>query len=890
MKILIQEKKPIIVFLTETRCIEEIKDNEINIKGYNLIRCDSYKKTTGGVIIYLKKKITYNIISNYSEDDNWFLSIRIQKGFRRGDYGVIYHSPSSSNAQFLSLFTSWYETYFKEENFNLNIGDFNIDLSKQSTYSTKLKQIINFLGLKQIVKDFTRVTNTSETLIDLCLTNDWNIKAKVLSSYLIADHNTISLSGIEKSKMNEELYKDFICWKNYNKQDMNMHLFNFNWKLINTYDLEMKTYMFDNLVKECLEKLIKRKKIIVNNNNKWYSASLNQLRIEKDNSFKTFKFCAVISSEDQDQKNTLWKNYTVKRNKYAKLIKDTYCEFVQDQIETNKQNPKQLWRVLKTLLKQESSTPTVIDFQGEQSDNNIDISNKFNEYFIQSVNNLNASIPDEQSEILINHCVTEQFKFTSVTKTDIIRIIKSFNNNSGVNNINKQIILDSFDTIGDTLVEIINESLLNGEVPTSWKISTVIPIAKVNGSIKCEDFRPINMLPFCEKTLEYVVKEQLLLFINNNCILTDVQSGFRQYHSCESSLNYILSIWKNDVEANKKVVAVFLDLKRAFETIDRALLIAKLEKYGITGVELDWFRSYLSNRGQLTKFNNETSSTVVTSIGVPQGSVLGPILFILYLNDIVNCVSRVKMNLFADDSLVSVAAKTSEEGIQIMNSELKSLSQWLRFNKLKLNTSKTKYILINGRGESPLNEVVLENETIERVCSFKYLGVLIDENLNFKEYSKFIEKKMAKKVNLLARLSSKLTYSSKISIYKSTIAPHIDYCSSILFLGKQQEISCLQKIQNRALRVILKCNKRTKIVEMLTKLQWLSINQRILYNVMILIYKIKKGILPSYLQNQLVTNSDINPHRTRHRDDFRAKMYFSERYPKKKSCSIENRI
>lgn len=262
-----------------------------------------------------------------------------------------------------------------------------------------------------------------------------------------------------------------------------------------------------------------------------------------------------------------------------------------------------------------------------------------------------------------------------------------------------------------------------------------------------------------------------------------------------------------------------------------------MEKYGITGKELCWFRSYLMSRGQLTKFNNETSTTLATSIGVPQGSVLGPILFILYINDIVNCVNQVKLHLFADDSLVSVSAKTSEEGIQIMNHELKSLSEWLRFNKLKVNTSKAKYILINGRGESPLNGVVLENDSIEKVCSFKYLGVLIDENLNFKEYSKFIEKKMAKKVNLLACLSSKLTYSSKIAIYKSTIAPHIDYCSSILFLGKQQEISSLQKIQNRALRVILRCNKRTKIVDMLATVNWLSINQRILYNVLILLTK-----------------------------------------------------
>lgn len=155
MLVLIKEKKPIMICLSETRLTDDINEQEIAIKGYNVIRCDSHTRFTGGVLIYIRKRIQYEIITSLFTEGNWFLSIRVLKGFRTGNYGVVYHSPSSSDSSFLNLFEEWYENHFSPEKLTIIVGDFNIDLSKTTTYSNRMIQIINNNGLKQTVNDFT---------------------------------------------------------------------------------------------------------------------------------------------------------------------------------------------------------------------------------------------------------------------------------------------------------------------------------------------------------------------------------------------------------------------------------------------------------------------------------------------------------------------------------------------------------------------------------------------------------------------------------------------------------------------------------------------------------------------------------------------------------------
>jgi hypothetical protein len=277
-----------------------------------------------------------------------------------------------------------------------------------------------------------------------------------------------------------------------------------------------------------------------------------------------------------------------------------------------------------------------------------------------------------------------------------------------------------------------------------------------------------------------------LHFLKENSILINEQSGFRENHSCESSLNLVLTSWKEDIQNNKIIVGVFLDLKRAFETLERDILLKLMQGEGVNNEEQAWFQDYFTGRLQKTQFGESTSSELPNELGVAQGSCLGPSLFFFYMNRIYEAVGNdCKFNLFADDTLISVAENSLEEAVTKINKTLESLSKWFKQYKLKLNAEKTKYMVITYRKNIQIDtvRVRIDDVELERVTEIKYLGVIIDDKLKFDSNVEYIIKKAAKKVILIGRLS--LTTTSKIMLYKSIVAPHFEYCSSILFLANE---------------------------------------------------------------------------------------------------------
>lgn len=447
--------------------------------------------------------------------------------------------------------------------------------------------------------------------------------------------------------------------------------------------------------------------------------------------------------------------------------------------------------------------------------------------------------------------------------------------NKGSGLLNMRVLKDSFDIVGYQLVIIINESLRTAATGRDWKTSTIIPIPKIPGTKKAEELRPINKLPVDEKLLECCVKPQLLKFIDDNNILIKAQSGFRQAHSCETALNMVLSTWKDDIENGRTIYAVFLDFKKAFETIDRIILGKKLRSIGVRNEELKWFEKYLTDREQVTCINEVFSDVITNPYGVPQGSVLGPLLFIIYINDIGESLRHCKINLFADDALITISEECPIESIQKLNEDLDNLYNWLNTNKLKLNLNKTKCMKIGNTNRSSNIELTvnINNENIEEVSSIKYLGVVIDNKLSFGQHIDYTVKKVAKRIGYMFRTCFNLDRWTKLTVYRTIISPYFEYCSSILFLCNQGDIQKLQVQQNKAMRCILKCNRYMSIRRMLKDLGWLSIDQRIKLNTLILIFKIKLNLLPNYLNTNIKYVNDIHSYDTRTRNDFSLPNY-----------------
>lgn len=328
--------------------------------------------------------------------------------------------------------------------------------------------------------------------------------------------------------------------------------------------------------------------------------------------------------------------------------------------------------------------------------------------------------------------------------------------------------------------------------------------------------------------------------------------------------------WKQYVEEGKIILAVFVDLKRAFETIDRSKLKAVLHRCGIRGTALRWLSSYLSSRVQVTRYNSATSPATDVNLGVPQGSVLGPLLFILYMNDLKQALRQAQVNLFADDTVLFVVGDSLDECFDVMNAELAGFVDWLRWKKLQLNVSKTKSMIVTTRRLNDISRsVMVDGEAVERVEAIKYLGVMLDEKLNFNEHIDYTIRKAARKYGIMCRISRYLTSEAKIHVYNSLIAPHFDYCASILFLATRTQLKRMQVLQSRVMRLILKCDRLTSRQLMLECLQWMSVRQRIEYNTLVFVFRIRKGMAPKYLTETVVHGSDIHQYNTRQADDLR---------------------
>lgn len=862
LKLMIEQTAPKIVILTETHITADHDVDEFEIPKYRFTVCLSRSAHTGGVAIYVDESLNCRTVSDNTFGDNWFLAVEVRGSSLTGIYGGVYHSPNCSHVAFVKSFEEWLVNVFVEEKKNVIAGDFNIRWNEAGC-SRELKNVVDALGLKQHVSEPTRIGQSSSTIIDLVFSNVEECEARIVEELKISDHETICIEIGDMTEVNiPERGKQIITWKRYTKERLQ--------DILRANNADMRTGVsVDDAAKQLSVSLVSAVEQLVDIvnwnpgrvNNNWYGTNLRMMKCERDMAYRTWKRTRNI---DDLREYRLW------RNSYVRELKATKNRSVQREVEDCNGDSKKVWKCLKSLIKPGGNASTEVIFDVKRSDD--ETAKLLNTFFVKSVEDIHNTISPPVTTIAEENVELESRfeQYQLITMTKLKETITSLKNCAGVYNITKRVMVDAFDIIGNQLLRIVNDSLRYGVFPEAWKKTVVIPIPKIPKSTKPEDHRPINILPLYEKVLETIVKEQLMSYVECTGTLIEEQSGFRKHHSCESALNLLLLKWKQYIEQGKIILAVFVDLKRAFETIDRQKLEGVLKRYGIHGTVLKWFHSYLENRVQVTKYNGCMSPESPIDLGVPQGSVLGPLLFILYINDVKRVLRRAEVNLFADDTVLFIVANSFDEAFSEMNSELHSFSEWLKWKKLKLNVAKTKCMVVTNRLQDNLTRTVqIEGEQIQRVATMKYLGVILDEKLNFNEHIDYTIRKAARKFGVLCRINRFLTADAKILIYKSIIAPHFDYCASILFLASDQQMKRMQILQNKVMRLILCCDRLTPRVFMLDCLQWMSVRQRVVFNTLVFVYRVTRGMAPQYLRNTVVYGRDVHRYETRQTGDLR---------------------
>ena len=391
------------------------------------------------------------------------------------------------------------------------------------------------------------------------------------------------------------------------------------------------------------------------------------------------------------------------------------------------------------------------------------------------------------------------------------------------------------------LCRIFNLSLKTGIFPDLLKIAQVIPLHKKNSRENVSNYRPISLLPIFSKLLEKIMFERLYDFICKKEILSPGQYGFQRNKCTEQAILNVQSYIIKSFEERQFACSIFLDFSKAFDTVNHSILLDKLSHYGIRGTANEWFASYLSNRSQRVRIGDATSDIERIKHGVPQGSILGPLLFLIYINDISNSTNAFKFLLFADDTCLLLKNKDLKELENIANKELVNVKYWLMANKLSINEEKTQLLVFHKHHrKSPNIKLNINNFIVEEKSSAVYLGIIIDNKLNFKEHTILLNHKLRKGVSIVAKLRHFVTQPLLKNIYCSYIESHLNYASCVWSSGSEKYLKRIKRSQTVALCLSNFKDIDVDVISLFQDNNVLPIKSLVKYNTCKLMWKIHK--------------------------------------------------
>ena len=436
------------------------------------------------------------------------------------------------------------------------------------------------------------------------------------------------------------------------------------------------------------------------------------------------------------------------------------------------------------------------------------------------------------------------------------------NKSPGLDELPPKIIKHTSDLIIKPLTSIFNRSFSEGIFPQGLKQAKIIPIYKKNEHYKPGNYWPISLLNIFSKLLEKLMHKRVYDFLNKFEMLYEYQFGFRKGFSTNYALTEILENLRLDLEAGNFVIGTYLDLSKAFDTVNHDILLYKLNYYGVRGHVQKWFASYLKNRTQITYCNKTYSHEENIKIGVPQGSVLGPLLFIIYMNDIHNCVKNARIRLFADDTNMFISHKNLKTAKNYTETALQNLKQWLVHNHLSLNIDKTCFNIFGGRKNSEyIQEIKVGPCCIKRVTCTRYLGVYIDEGLTWREHIKQVCNKLVKLCSAFHLLSRYIDIDMAKQIYFAYVYPHINYCIEAYGSACSSVLKRVQIMQNKLLKILCCKNYRYSSTQLHKDLHLLSVKEIYEYSVLCFVYKQRNDLLPNIFQDFFQLNCERNPAR-----------------------------
>jgi hypothetical protein len=506
------------------------------------------------------------------------------------------------------------------------------------------------------------------------------------------------------------------------------------------------------------------------------------------------------------------------------------------------------------------------------------VANKLNKYFAEIASVLVSHIPtgpnfdidfNEINSYYSKLGVSENcFEIKPVLPIEINNLLQGLNTckATGLDNISARFLKDGAPILAIPICHIFNLSIAQSIFPDKFKNAKIIPLFKKGDKFSEGNYRPISILPVMSKIFERIVHNQIYHYCDRNKIIFQNQSGFRQGFSTETALLYLSDNVRNNLDKQNFTGMLMIDLQKAFDTVNHKILILKLKAMGFSSNCVNLFKSYLSQRSQYVEIGGVLSNPLDITCGVPQGSILGPLLFLLYINDMSSAITKSKLFLYADDSAIIYSDKSTKEIEKHLTTDLESLNTWLAKNKLSLHLGKTECIFFSSKKRKVQDNTInitCKNQKINVVHNIKYLGAQLDYCLSGQNMYEQIIKKVNSALKYLYRKKDFLSQKLKKNITNALIQPHFDYGSCFWYpsLNITQKKS-LQKLQNKCIRFILQLNNRTHIEKChFQKLNLLNVDKRVAFLTTNHVFNIKQKIAPEYLVNMF--NHTLHSYQTR---------------------------
>ena len=724
-------------------------------------------------------------------------------------------------------------------------GDLNLNMLNQHS-RMKITDLCQTYNLTQLINDPTHYTETSFSIIDLVL---------------VSNSHSVELSGVSEPFLSQDvryhcpvyvifafkkpLLKSFLreLWL-YNQGDFNLFrhsVADFNWDSIKSENVNQYAFNFTDKLINFAQDCIPHKQVRIRPQDlPWINGTIRKLMRKRNRLYRKYKRNKTVENYEsfKDIRNNVTSSLRKSKKEYFKSLAD--------KLKSSSLATSDYWKTLKSFIKPsvDASIPPIFH-NGSYISDSSDKAKLLNDFFVSQtlLDDSTATLPntDLSANNTLHNIIITVEEVRSVLQT--LKLGKS----SGPDNINNRILKEIAYPISKPLCDLFNYSLSRGIFPDVWKQANVSPLYKKDDPSLVCNYRPISLLSSIGKVMEKIVHKHMFNYFNDNSIITCLQSGFVPGDSTVNQLVDIYNTFCKALDNGLEVRAVFCDISKAFDRVWHKGLIYKLKRAGINGLLLDWLIDYLTNRKQRVVIPGGTSDWQFIRAGVPQGSILGPLLFLLYINDIVADI-QLCVRLFADDTSLYIIVDNPISAAEMINTDLETIHRWAEKWLVKFNPSKSESLLVSRKNNRNMHPPLIMNAvTINEVQHHKHLGVILSNDGTWHEHINLITSKAWQKIYVMRKLKFMLDRDSLNKIYISFVRPTLEYANIVWDNCTQYETNAIERIQIEAARIVTGATRLVSLDMLSKETGWESLRDRRYKHKMCQFYKMINDLTPTYL-------------------------------------------